>query len=142
MKKSDLEKRISRILNEEETFLLSLLLLAHMYDNNKYKNICELIFLFDNYSGFKQFIKFYEGQTIEVPTLKELKQCLRLLELFQKVKIDKKDFDVVYNQLKLASLDLTKTYCKDEIESFYRYLQENGAITLKQLRKLSKKKNK
>ena len=52
MKKSDLEKRISKILNEEETFTLSLILLAHMHNDEKYKNLCELIFLFDNYSGF------------------------------------------------------------------------------------------
>lgn len=139
MKKSDLEKRISRILNEEETFTLSLILLAHMHNDEKYKNLCELIFLFDNYSGFKQFIKYYEGQTIQVPTLKELKQCLRLLELFQKVEIDKKDFDECYSKLKLNNLDLSKIYCKDEISKFHKYLQENGNITLKQLRKLSKK---
>lgn len=139
MKKSDLEKRISRILNEEETFTLSLILLAHMHNDEKYKNLCELIFLFDNYSGFKQFIKYYEGQTIQVPTLKELKQCLRLLELFQKVEIDKKDFDECYSKLKLNNLDLSKGYCKDEISKFHKYLQENGNITLKQLRKLSKK---
>ena len=139
MKKSDLEKRISRILNEEETFTLSLILLAHMHNDEKYKNLCELIFLFDNYSGFKQFIKYYERQTIQVPTLKELKQCLRLLELFQKVEIDKKDFDECYSKLKLNNLDLSKSYCKDEISKFHKYLQENGNITLKQLRKLSKK---
>lgn len=139
MKKSDLEKRISRILNEEETFTLSLILLAHMHNDEKYKNLCELIFLFDNYSGFKQFIKYYEGQTIQVPTLKELKQCLRLLELFQKVEIDKKDFDECYSKLKLNNLDLSKSYCKDEISKFHKYLQENSNITLKQLRKLSKK---
>lgn len=139
MRKSDLEKRISRLLNDEETFTLSLVLLAHMHDDEKYKNLCELIFLFDNYSGFKQFIKYYEGQTIQVPTLKELKQCLRLLELFQKVVIDKKDFDECYSKLKLNNLDLTKSYCKGELEKFTKYLQENGAITLKQLKKLSKK---
>lgn len=139
MKKSDLEKRIGRILNDEETFTLSLVLLAHMHNDEKYKNLCELIFLFDNYSGFKQFIKYYEGQTIQVPTLKELKQCLRLLELFQKVVIDKKDFDEYYNKLKLSNLDLTKSYCRDELDKFTKYLQENGAITLKQLKKLSKK---
>ena len=139
MKKSDLEKRISKILNEEETFTLSLILLAHMHNDEKYKNLCELIFLFDNYSGFKQFIKFYEGQTIEVPTLKELKQSLRLLELFQKVKIDKKDFNECYEDLKLNSLDLSKVYCQQELDKFTEYLQDNSAITLKQLKKLSKK---
>ena len=62
-----------------------------------------------------------------------------LLELFQKGEIDKKDFDECYSKLKLNNLDLSKSYCKDEISKFHKYLQENGNITLKQLRKLSKK---
>lgn len=140
MKKSDLEKRIGRILNEEETFMLSLILLAHMHTDDKYKDLSELIFLFDNYKGFKQFIKFYEGKTITVPTVIELKQALRLLDLFQKVKIDNKDFDECYKRLKLDSLNLTKDYCKQELEKFNAYLHKDGTITLKQLRKLTKLK--
>lgn len=138
MKKNDLEKSISKILNEEETFILSLVLLAHMHEDEKYKNLSELVFLFDNYKGFKQFIKYYEGTSIEVPTVKELKQALKLLTLFQRVKIDKKPFDDCYTDLKLEDIGLTKQYCEDEINKFMRYLQENGDITLKQLRKLSK----
>lgn len=140
MKKNELDRKISKILGEEETFLLSLILLAHMHEDGKYKNLSELIFLFDNYKGFKQFIKFYEGMSIDVPTVKELKQCLRLLALFQKVKVDGKDFDSSYEQLKLSSLDLTKNYCMDEIEKFNTFLQKDGAITLKQIKKLSKRK--
>lgn len=140
MKKYELEKKINKILNEEETFLLSLVLLAHMHDDEKYKNLSELIFLFDNYKGFKQFIKFYEGTTINVPTVKELKQSLRLLDLFQKVKIDNKDFDECYTKLKLNNLDLTKSYCQQELDKFTDYLQKDGTTTLEQIRKLSKKK--
>ena len=140
MKRSELDKKVSKILGEEETFLLSLILLAHMHEDDKYKNLSELIFLFDNYKGFKQFIKFYEGQTIDVPTVKELKQSLRLLALFQKVKVDNRDFDESYEQLKMNSLDLSKQYCLDEIEKFNTFLQKDGAITLKQIKKLSKRK--
>ena len=138
MKKNDLEKRIERILNEEETFLLSLILLSYMHEDEKYKSISELIFLFDNYKGFKQFLKYYEGTTINVPSIKELKQALRLLALFQKVKIDKVNFDKAYEDLRLKDLDLSEEYCKNEIEKFNTYLQKNGSITLKQLKRLSK----
>ena len=138
MKKNDLEKRIERILNEEETFLLSLILLSHIHEDEKYKSISELIFLFDNYKGFKQFLKYYEGTTINVPSIKELKQALRLLALFQKVKIDKVNFDKAYEDLRLKDLDLSEEYCKNEIEKFNTYLQKNGSITLKQLKRLSK----
>ena len=140
MKRDDLGKRINKILNEKETFLLSLILLVHMNSDEKYHNLSELIFLFDNYKGFKQFIKYYEGQTIEVPTYKELKQALRLLDLFQKVKIYKIDFYTSYDNLKLYELGLTKEYCRNELDTFYKYLEKDGAITLKQLRRLSKLK--
>lgn len=138
MKKSNLEKKINKILCEEETFMLSLMLLSQLHEDDKYKNLSELIFLFDNYKGFKQFIKFYEGTTINVPTEKELKQSLRLLALFQHVKIDKKDFDEVYNKLHLKELGLSKLYCEQEIEKFYQFLQKEGSTTLKQIRKLNK----
>ena len=109
-----------------------------MHEDEKYKSISELIFLFDNYKGFKQFLKYYEGTTINVPSIKELKQALRLLALFQKVKIDKVNFDKAYEDLRLKDLDLSEEYCKNEIEKFNTYLQKNGSITLKQLKRLSK----
>ena len=85
MKKDELGKRINRILNEKETFLLSLILLAHLKDDGKYNNLSQLIFLFDNYKGFKQFIKYYENQTISVPSVIEVKQALRLLDLLNHI---------------------------------------------------------
>lgn len=138
MSKNDLGKRIGKILEEKETFLLSLILLVHMNGDEKYKDISELIFLFDNYNGFKQFIKYYEGRTIQVPTVREVKKALRLLEMFQRVYIDNKDFDESYNSLKLWELGITKEYCKDELELFNSYLQNDGSETLKQLKKLQK----
>lgn len=140
MKRDELGSKIERILGEKETFLLSLILLVHMNEDEKYHDISELIFLFDNYRGFKQFIKYYEGQTIEVPTVMEVKQALRLLDLFQRVYIDKRDFDQCYDSLKMFELGLTKEYCEKELSKFKEYLEKDGAVTLKQLRRLSKLK--
>lgn len=142
MKKSELEKRVSKILNEEETFMLSLILLAHLHEDKKYKELSDLIFLFDNYKGFKQFIKYYEGQTITVPTLLELKQSLRLLTLFQRVYLDNKDFNEYYEKLNMASLGLTQETCKDELKHFKNLLVNEGSSTLTKIRRLSKKFNK
>ena len=140
MKKDELGSKINKILDEKETFLLSLIMLVHMQEDEKYHDLTELIFLFENYKGFKQFIKFYEGKTIKVPTIVEVKQALRCLDLFQKVYIDKKDFDDCYDKLKLLDLGLSKDYCKQEIAKFYDYLKKDGTVTLKQLRRLSKLK--
>lgn len=137
--KISIGRRIGKILDEKETFLMSMLLLAHMHTDDKYKNITELIYLFDNYSGFKQFIKFYEGQTIEVPTVQEVKKTLRVLELFQKVHIDKLDFDEYYKKLKLYELGVTKTYCKEEFEKFRTYIDKEGVNVIRKLRKVGRK---
>ena len=140
MNTDELGSKINKMLNEKETFLLSLIMLVHMQDDEKYHDLTELIFLFDNYNEFKQFIKFYEGRTINIPTIVEVKQALRCLDLFQKVYIDNKSFDEYYEKLKLLDLGLTKEYCEKEIAKFYEYLKEDGTITLKQLRRLSRLK--
>ena len=48
--KDSLDRKIKRILNEEETFMLSLIMLSNLHDDEKYSELCELIFLFDNNS--------------------------------------------------------------------------------------------
>lgn len=142
MKKNDLENSVSKILNEEETFMLSLILLAHLHEDEKYKDLADLIFLFDNYKGFKQFIKYYEGQTIKVPTTMELKQSLKLLTFFQRVYLDEKDPKQMYTSLELDKLGLSYEYCMEEIASFKQLLKQDGSNTLSKIRKLNKKFNK
>lgn len=136
---NELEKHINKILNEEETFMLSLMLLAHLHNDEKYKELSDLIFLFDDYNKFKKFIKYYEGQTIQVPTLLELKQTLRLLTLFQKVYLDGKDFDKTYDNLRLADLGLTPVTCREELEKFRLILKDDNSTTVNKLKKLTKK---
>lgn len=105
-------------------------------------NLSKLMFIFPTYKSFKQFIKFYEGQTIQVPTIKELKQTLKLLNLFQKVYIDGKDFDKYYTKFGLNNFGLSKDYCNQQLEKFYNYIQKNDMVTLAQIRKIQKNKNK
>lgn len=138
-KKAGVGRRIEKVLDEKETFLMSMMLLAHMHTDGKYANITELIYLFDNYSGFKQFIKFYEGQTIQVPTILEVKKTLRLLELFQKVYIDNRDFDEYYKKLKIYELGVTKTYCLEEFQKFREYIDKEGVNVIRKLRKVGRK---
>lgn len=137
MKHDDLTRKINKVLTEKETFLLSLLILAQISDDEKYSELSQLIFLFDSYKGFKRFIKYFEGATIQVPTVIELKKALKLLELFQRVYIDKMDLDDAYDKLHLYELGLTKTYCTEEIHKFKKYLESDGGLTIKQIRKLA-----
>lgn len=137
MKHDDLTRKINKVLTEKETFLLSLMILSQMSDDDDYSELTQLIFLFDSYKGFKRFIKYYEGATIKVPTVIELKKSLKLLELFQRVYIDKMALDEAYDRLRLFELGLTKTFCTEQIDKFKASLEKDGGMTIKQIRKLA-----
>lgn len=136
----EVDKKIEKVLNEKETFLLSLMLLVNMSDDEKYKDIADLIFLFDDYKKYKRFIKYYEGKTIQVPTVKEVKRALRLLEMFQKLYIDQEDFETAYDDLKLWEIGVTKGYAKEELARFKDFVEKNGSNITKKLKKLKKLK--
>lgn len=126
MKQSDFEKKLNRILTEEEHYVLNILLLSYLTNDEEYKDIAELCFMFDDYSNFKKFIKYYGGRTLKIPTQDELRLALKHLLLFQYVKIDGADFTDSYKRVRLKDLGVSKEEAEQTIERFYNYLKENG----------------
>lgn len=55
----------------------------------EYSTLCELVYLLDSKS-FTNLIKYFEGQTITIPTREEFRSCIRVLLLFQYFEIEKK----------------------------------------------------
>ena len=126
MKQSDFEKKLNKALSEEEHYVLNILLLSYLTEDDSYKDVAELCFMFDDYSNFKKFVKYYGGKTIKVPTQDELKLSLKHLLLFQYVKIDGKDFDDSFKKLNLKDYGVDKENAKITIDKFYKYIKENG----------------
>ncbi len=126
MKQSDFEKKLNKALSEEEHYVLNILLLSYLTEDDSYKDVAELCFMFDDYSNFKKFVKYYGGKTIKVPTQDELKLSLKHLLLFQYVKIDGKDFDDSFKKLNLKDYGVDKESARATIEKFYKYIKENG----------------
>ncbi len=126
VKQSDFEKKLNRVLTEEEHYVLNILLLSYLTNDESYKDIAELCFMFDKYSNFKKFIKYYGGRTLKIPTQEELRLALKHLLLFQYVKIDGADFEDSYKRVKLKELNISKEDASNTIERFYNYLKENG----------------
>jgi len=126
MKQSDFEKKLNKVLTEEEHYVLNILLLSYLTNDESYKDIAELCFMFDEYSNFKKFIKYYGGRTLKIPTQEELRLALKHLLLFQYVKIDGADFEDSYKRVKLKELNISKEDASNTIERFYNYLKENG----------------
>lgn len=76
------------ILSQEDTYSLVLLLLYVCKDNPRYSTLNELAYILDH-DSFMNFIKYYEGQTIQIPPIDEILDSLRLLALFQYYKVEK-----------------------------------------------------
>ena len=58
MKQTDFEKKLNKVLSEEEHYVLNILLLSYLTNDEEYKDIAELCFMFDEYSNFKKFRKY------------------------------------------------------------------------------------
>lgn len=125
------DKKFNKVLTEEEHYVLNILLLSYLTDDDKYKGIAELCFMFDDYNNFKKFIAYYGGKTITIPTQEELRQTLKHLLLFQKVKIDGSDFDKSYDELRLKDLGISKEEAESTINKFYEYLKTDDGQFLK-----------
>ena len=79
-------------LKKEDTYSMMLLLLYASSDNPRYSTLSELPFILDH-ENFIRFLKYYEGQTIQIPTLNETKEALRILSLFQYYLVDKMEWE-------------------------------------------------
>lgn len=78
-------------LNNDDIYSMSMMLLYASKDNPKYSTLSELMFILDH-DNFLNFIKYFEGQTIEVPSLSDISESLKALLLYQYVEIEHQDF--------------------------------------------------
>lgn len=69
-------------LNKEDTYSTALLLMFVFSRNPRYSTLSELSYILDH-ENFLKFIKYYEGQTIEVPTVEEISSALKTLLVYQ-----------------------------------------------------------
>lgn len=99
--KSNIEK-----LNKEDIYSLMMILLFASRNNPKYSALNELAYLLDH-DSFLNFIKYYGGQTIKVPTYDEMQNALKVLLLYQFYKIEHKDWHIA---LDMAGFEPSETF--------------------------------
>lgn len=78
-------------LDNDDLYSMSMMLLYASKDNPRYSTLSELMFILDH-DNFLNFIKYFEGQTIEVPSLSDISESLKALLLYQYVEIEHQDF--------------------------------------------------
>lgn len=116
-------------LNKEDTYSMMCVLLFAMSDDPRYSTLNELAYLLDS-RGFVNILKYYEGQTIKIPTLEESKIALRILLLYQHYKVDKLSWD---KSLELSGFSKeesakAKMYLTKFLEKLGEYDYKKGGI--------------
>lgn len=107
-------------LKKEDTYAMMLMLLYASTDNPRYSTLSELAYILDH-DSFLKFIKYYEGQTIEVPSIQQTNDSLRLLMLFQYYKVEKKEW---HEAIKLAGFPDSESFsAKHKLDKFCNQLE-------------------
>jgi hypothetical protein len=96
MKKETKEKLDS--LQLTDVYSLILFAIFKMKDIPEYSTLSELAYILDKESLFN-FLEYYGGTTIKVPTLDEFNQIIRALILYQAVNLEGLDFNKAFKNI-------------------------------------------
>ena len=97
----------NNIENFKQADFYSLLLFA-LYKSieiPEYSSLSQLSYVLDH-KNLLNFCEYFGGQTIKVPTIKELENLVYSLLLYQYVKVDHMEYDVAVNLIGHKSSDL------------------------------------
>lgn len=111
-------------LNSEDTYSIALLLLFIFSRNERYSTLSELAYILDH-DNFVKFIKYYEGQTITVPTKDEITKSLRVLMLYQYYVIEEKGWK---ESLVKAGFSEDETYTAQRLLTSFKKSVEDYKI--------------
>lgn len=99
-------------LKSSDIYSLLLFVLFKLRENKDYQTLSELVYMLDKDSLLK-LCEYYGGLTITIPTIEDIEVMVYGLLLYQKVNIDKEDYDV-----SLSNFNLSKTKCVDVISAY------------------------
>ena len=117
--KSNILKHLENINKNEVNSLL--LWALFVYSNiPEYSNLSKLAYLLDEDSFFN-FLSYYGGQTIKVPTVEEFKIVANALLLYYYINIQNIDYDDAVNQLLLSNKDL---YLDKINDAYFKLIKE------------------
>lgn len=110
-------------LGKSDTYSMMLMLLYASTDNPRFSTLSELAYILDHES-FIKFLKYFEGQTIEIPTMAACIDALRVLMLFQYYKIDKLPW---HDAIKKAGFPESESFsAKHKLDKFLNQLDRNN----------------
>lgn len=99
-----------RQFTKEDNYSLILFALYMMRKDPKYSTLSELIYLFDE-DTLLRLCKYYGGLTITIPTLDDLENLIKALNLYDEIIIQGKDEEECFKQL--SGIETVKRQIKD-----------------------------
>lgn len=121
MPKSNIIKALEE-LNKQDIYSLILFVLYKLKDVSEYSVLSELVYILDN-DSFARFMSYFEGQTLKVPKIQDLKNVVNALlfyerkinstltdeEIMNELDIPKSERESIPSTLKLVS-EIVKEY--------------------------------
>lgn len=104
-------------LNKKDIYSLILFVLYKMKDNPEYSTLSELIYILDN-DSFIRFLKYFEGETITIPKIDDLKMILDALLFYER----KMNTELTDNEI-IEELNLNKVN-KEKLNSTLNIVEE------------------
>lgn len=110
-------KKELKNLKQTDIYSLMLFALYKFIEIPEYSSLSEMAFILDK-ENLLNLCEYFGGQTIKIPTIKELESLTYSLLLYQLVDIDKINYDDAINMIGHESRDLR------EVKNNYRKLVE------------------
>lgn len=109
-------------LSRDETYSMLCLLLFASANNPNYSLLHELAYIMDSKS-FVKFLKYFEGQTIQIPPLEEIQRAIKTLMLYQYYHVEKMEW---HEALTKVGFSLDESYlARTYLTYFIRDLEEH-----------------
>ena len=121
MPKSNILKALEE-LDKQDIYSLILFTLYRLKDVSEYSVLSELVYILDEKS-FSRFLSYFEGQTIKIPRIQDLKNIINALlfyerksntnltddEILADLNVSEKEKDTLYETINLIS-EIIKEY--------------------------------
>ncbi|AMM44938.1 hypothetical protein SP15_140 [Bacillus phage SP-15] len=113
---------LNQMSETNDLYFVSMMLLYLQKEDSRYSTLSELSFILDQ-SSFLNLIWFYEGQTIKIPTKKELSESLRLILCYYYYDVQKLPWEEVFHKIGLEYDVKTSRHLKAKMSWFRKNLK-------------------
>lgn len=108
MPKSNILKALEE-LDKQDIYSLILFTLYKLKDVSEYSILSELAYVLDDKS-FARFLSYFEGQTIKVPKIRDLKNITNALLFYERKSNTEMTDEEIFNELDIGEKDRSTLY--------------------------------